>query len=180
MVRGKTAWLRHHNARDKIWRLVDAKDQVLGHLAVQISRVLIGKNKPTYLDNMDCGDPVIVINADEFKLTGRKATNKHYRKYSGYPGGLKEHPVTRVLDRRPADALYLAVKRMLPTNRLRKVRLNNLHIFIGDTHPHQAQKPAPMPPAHLGSRLGYGGPPTDEELEVWWTNIITTTSKESK
>lgn len=180
MVRGRTAWLRHHNARDKIWRLVDAKDQVLGRLASQIATVLIGKNKPTYLDNMDCGDPVVVINADKFTLTGRKWKNKHYKSFSGYPSGLKEVPVTHVLEKRPADAIYLAVKRMLPTNKLRRVRLDNLFIYMGEDHPHKAQRPALLPPCHLGSRLGTGGAPTEEELETWWINLITQTPQKSK
>jgi large subunit ribosomal protein L13 len=165
---GATAWRRHHVAYDKIWRLVDARGQVLGRVATQIARLLMGKHKPTSIDNIFSGDPVVVINARHFALTGRKPTTKHYMHYTGYPGGQRLVPVARVLENRPEDPVRLAVKSMLATNKLRGVRLANLHIYPDEDHPHQLQKPVLMPPAHSGARLGRGGPPTQYELENWW------------
>jgi large subunit ribosomal protein L13 len=165
---GASAWLRHHVAHDQVWRLIDMRDQVLGRVATQISRLLMGKHKPTYIDNIFSGDPVVVINARHFALTGRKPTSKHYMHYTGYPGGQRMVPVARVLETRPEDPVRLAVKSMLATNKLRGVRLANLHIYPDGDHPHQSQNPVLMPPAHSGARLGRGGPPTRDELENWW------------
>jgi large subunit ribosomal protein L13 len=172
MGTGSSAWLRHHLPRDRIWRLVDARDQVLGRVATQIANVLIGKNKPTYLDNVFAGDPVVVINARHFALTGRKARTKVYTHHTGTPGGLKKVPVARVLETRPTDPIRLAVKRMLASNRLRSVRLDNLHIYPDEEHPHASQKPVLLPPAHAGNRLGVGLPPNDFELENWWLDHL--------
>jgi large subunit ribosomal protein L13 len=168
MGSGSTAWLRHHVQRDRIWRLVDARDQILGRVATQIATVLIGKNKPTYLDNIFSGDPVVVINARHFALTGRKARTKVYTHHTGTPGGLKKVPVQRVLETRPTDPIRLAVKRMMAPNRLRSVRLDNLHIYPDENHPHESQKPVLLPPAHAGKRLGCGLPPNEFELKNWW------------
>lgn len=171
--RGSTAWLRHHIVNDRVWRLIDAKDQVLGRLSVQISRILQGKHKPTYLDNVFCGDPIVVINAKDIALTGRKQKNKLYIHHSGYPGGLKKIPIEQVRERRPHDILRLAVRGMLPKNRLRAVMMDNLHIYMDDEHKHEAQKPVLTGPAHCGKRIGHGGPPTKEELSQWWLDNIT-------
>lgn len=170
--RGSTAWLRHQVPRDRIWRIIDAKDQVLGRLAVQIATVLQGKNKPTYFDNMFSGDPVIVINARHIALTGRKRFNKIYTHYTGYPGGLRQVPIDQVMRRRPLDVLRLAVKRMLPSNRLRKIWLDNLRIYLDGQHDLSGVKAAPLPLAHCSKRLGEGGPPTYEELENWWAELL--------
>lgn len=164
----ETAWLRHREPLEKVWRLADAKGQVLGRLATQISKVLQGKHKPTKLDNIDCSDPVIVINARHFNLTGRKKYNKEYIHHTGYPGGLKRVPIHEVMDKRPTDALRLAVRNMLPVNKLRAVRLKNLHIFPDEEHTFEHLKPVPLPPSHAGKRLGAGGPPTEHELDQWW------------
>lgn len=164
--------MRHQIVEDRIWRIIDAKDQVLGRLATQISHILQGKHKPMYLDNMFCGDPIIVVNARHFALTGRKRFNKHYIHHTGYPGGLKKVPIADVMEKRPKDALRLAVKSMLPANRLRDVRLSNLRIYLEDEHDHDSQNPVPVPPAHCGPRLGHGGPPTYAELENWWTENL--------
>lgn len=171
--RGSTAWMRHQIVQDKIWRIIDARDQVLGRVAVQISKILQGKHKAMYFRNMDCGDPVIVINARHFALTGRKRFNKVYPHYTGYPGGRKEVPIRRVMEKRPDDVIRRAVKGMLPSNRLRKIWLSNLRIYQDDQHDHHAQKPVPVPPVTAGRRLGTGGPPTVEELDHWWVeNLI--------
>lgn len=170
---GQTAWLRHREPLEKVWRLADAKGQVLGRLATQLSKILIGKHKPTRLDNIDCGDPIVVINARHFDLTGRKKYNKEYIHHTGYPGGLKRVPIHEVMDKRPEDALRLAVRRMLPSNKLRRLRMGNLHIFLDEEHPFERFKPVPLPPAHAGARLGKGGSPTKFELEQWWLTHIS-------
>lgn len=171
--RGSSAWLRHLIPRDRIWRLVDAKGQVLGRVANQIAHVLRGRHKPTFFDNMNCGDPVVVINAKHIVLTGRKATNKIYWHHSGYPGGYKEVPYDRVLRKRPKHPLYRAIYNMLPRNKLRTEWMNNLHIFMDDQHTHHAQKPVLLGPAHINMRLKIGGPPIAEEIDTWWTECMS-------
>eukprot|EP00177_Eucheuma_denticulatum_P001369 GFKZ01002484.1.p2 GENE.GFKZ01002484.1~~GFKZ01002484.1.p2 ORF type:complete len:250 (-),score=22.78 GFKZ01002484.1:1123-1872(-) len=171
--RGSTAWMRHQVVRDRIWRVIDAREQILGRLAAQIAKILQGRHKPMYMSNMDCGDPVIVINARHISLTGRKRVNKIYAHHSGYPGGRKEVPFLTVMDKRPEDPIRLAVKRMLPANRLRDVWLSNLRIYQDDEHEHEAQHPVPVPPASIGVRLGTGGPPTYDELNYWWVEHLT-------
>jgi len=127
------------------WFVADAKGQVLGRLAVRIATVLMGKHKPIYTPHLDCGDYVIVLNAGQVKLTGKKSENMVYQRYSGYPGGQKTIPVKRVLERHPERVLREAVRRMLPKNRLARRMLNKLKLYTGDTHPHQAQQPEPLP-----------------------------------
>ena len=127
------------------WFVVDAKDQVLGRLAVRVATVLMGKHKPTYTPHVDCGDYVIVLNAGEVKLTGRKREEIVYQRYSGYPGGRKVTPIKRVLERHPERVLREAVRRMLPKNRLARRMLRKLKLYTGDTHPHQAQNAEPLP-----------------------------------
>ena len=127
------------------WFVVDAKDQVLGRLAARIATVLMGKHKPTYTRNVDCGDCVIVLNAGDVKLTGRKRETIVYQRYSGYPGGQKSVPIKRVLERHPDRVLREAVRRMLPKNRLARRMLQKLKLYTGDAHPHQAQQVQPFP-----------------------------------
>ncbi len=127
------------------WYVVDATDQVLGRLAVRIATVLMGKHKPTYTPHVDCGDFVVVLNAGNVKLTGNKRDVKVYQRYSGYPGGQKIIPIARVLERHPERVLYEAVRRMLPKNKLGRHMLKKLKLYTGDTHPHQAQHPQPLP-----------------------------------
>lgn len=165
---GRTAWLRHHIPQDRIARLADARGQVLGRLASQIATILQGKHKPTYLDNIFSGDPVVVINAAHFHLTGRKFKTKRIISHTGTPGGLKRKPVRAVLARRPTHPLYLAVKRMLPANRLRSVRLANLHLYPGPEHEQHALRPVPLPLAHVEGDVGRGGPPEMASFETWW------------
>ena len=132
-------------AEQRRWYVVDAKDQVLGRLAVRIATVLMGKHKPTYTPHVDCGDFVIVLNAGDVKLTGRKGEEIVYQRYSGYPGGQKVIPIKRVLERHPERVLYEAVRRMLPKNRLARRMLRKLKLHTGETHSHQAQSPEPLP-----------------------------------
>ncbi len=127
------------------WYVVDAADQVLGRLASRIASVLRGKHKPTFTPHVDCGDFVVVVNADKIKLTGRKLDQKQYHAYSGYPGGLHSKTARQVLDTHPERVLQSAVKRMLPKNRLAKDMFTKLKVYAGESHPHAAQKPQPFP-----------------------------------
>jgi large subunit ribosomal protein L13 len=131
--------------RDRRWFVVDAKGKVLGRLATRIATVLMGKHKPTYTPHVDCGDYVIVLHAGQVKLTGRKSEEMVYQRYSGYPSGQKRIPIKRVLERHPERVLHEAVRRMLPKNRLARQMLRKLKLYAGDTHPHQAQQPDPLP-----------------------------------
>ncbi|MBU0616766.1 MAG: 50S ribosomal protein L13 [Planctomycetes bacterium] len=132
-------------AEQRRWYVVDAKDQVLGRLAVRIATVLMGKHKPIYTPHVDCGDFVIVLNAGDVKLTGKKDEGIVYQRYSGYPGGQKVVPIKRMLERHPERVLYEAVRRMLPKNRLARRMLRKLKLYTGETHSHQAQNPEPLP-----------------------------------
>lgn len=127
------------------WYVVDATDQVLGRLAVRIATVLMGKHKPTYTPHVDTGDFVIVLNAGKLRLTGRKLDTMTHERYSGYPGGRTVVPIRRVLERHPERVIEEAVRRMLPKNRLARRMLRKLKVYAGDTHPHQAQRPEPLP-----------------------------------
>ncbi|MDR1774904.1 MAG: 50S ribosomal protein L13 [Actinomycetes bacterium] len=123
------------------WLLVDATDKVLGRLATQIAAILKGKTKPQYTPHTDVGDFVIVINADKVRLTGNKADQKTYYSHSGYPGGLKEVPYERMLERHPERIIEKAVKGMLPKNTLGRMMGKKLKVYAGPEHPHTAQNP---------------------------------------
>ena len=130
--------------RERSWVLVDAQGQTLGRLATQIADVLRGKRKPTYTPHCDVGDFVVVINAEQISVTGNKRAEKLYHRHSGYPGGLKSRTLEQMLDRRPEEVLRLAVKGMLPRNRLARKQITKLKIYAGPEHPHAAQKPEPL------------------------------------
>lgn len=123
------------------WVLVDASGQILGRLASRIARLLMGKHKPIYTPHIDSGDFVIVLNSSKVKVTGKKLKDKIYYHHSGYPGGLKETKLEELLKKFPERVIYLAVKRMLPKNKLQAKRLHRLRIYPGPEHPHQAQRP---------------------------------------
>lgn len=123
------------------WKIVDAKDQILGRLAVSIANALRGRNKPTYTPHVDTGDFVIVINADKVKLTGNKEDQKKYMFYSGYMGGEKYRSVADFREKRPEFIITNAVKGMLPKNKLASRMLTKLKVYCGEEHPHSAQKP---------------------------------------
>jgi large subunit ribosomal protein L13 len=123
------------------WHVIDATDQVLGRLAAKISMILQGKTKPTYTPHVDTGDFVIVLNADKVKLTGRKAEVIEYDTYSRYPGGRHLYSYKRMNQLHPERVIELAVKRMLPKNKLARHQLTKLKIYRDDKHPHQAQQP---------------------------------------
>ena len=128
------------------WFVVDAQGQVLGRLATRIARILIGKDKPNFTPYLDCGDHVVVINAEQIKLTGNKIDQKIYYHHSGYPGGLKEVPIRLLLQRRPEEVLREAVLGMLPKNKLRARRAKKLRVYAGSEAlaRHAGQKPQPL------------------------------------
>jgi len=135
--------LKHYNpsARDMVndWQVLDASGQVLGRFATQVAMFLMGKNKPEYVPHMLSGDFVVVINAREIKVTGRKAQQKIYKRYSQYPGTLKEIPYERMQARFPERIIEMAVKGMLPKNKLGRRMLKRLKVYAGPEHPHSAQ-----------------------------------------
>jgi len=125
----------------KRWYIVDAEGQTLGRLASQIAYVLRGKHKPTFTPHMDMGDYVIVINAEKIAVTGKKETDKVYRRHSGYFGGLTTTSVAEVRAKHPERLIEDAVRGMLPHNKLNSKVFHNLKVFVGSEHPHAAQKP---------------------------------------
>jgi large subunit ribosomal protein L13 len=125
----------------KEWYIIDATDQILGRLASNIAIILRGKNKAYYTPHVDCGDNVIVINAEKIRLTGKKLTNKLYVRHTGYPSGQKFSTPSELLAKNPAKIIEKAIKGMLPKSRLGNLIFKNLYVYAGSDHPHQAQKP---------------------------------------
>jgi len=125
----------------KNWMLIDAENEILGRLASKVAFILRGKHKPDFTPHVDCGDNVIVINAEKVKLTGNKLTDKKYISYSGYPGGQKIRTIENILNKKPIHVVEHAVKGMLPKNRLGSAIYRNLHVLTGPDHPYEAQKP---------------------------------------
>lgn len=121
------------------WRLINAEGQVLGRLASRVALLLRGKHKPTFTPHMDCGDSVVVVNAEKIQVTGNKLDQKIYRRYSGYPGGLKEETLRRLLNRRPTEAVRRAILGMLPKGPLGNRVAKRLHVYAGPDHPHAPQ-----------------------------------------
>lgn len=127
---------------DKGWVIIDADSKVLGRLASEVARVIRGKNKPSFTPNVDCGDNVIVINADKIRLTGKKWTDKVYVSHTGYPGGQRSATPKEVVAAKSSTILVeRAVRGMLPKNRLGRALFGNLYVYEGAEHPHEAQKP---------------------------------------
>src|SRR4051795_12214957 len=127
--------------RERNWVLVDAKGKTLGRLATQLADALRGKRKPTYTPHVDVGDFVVVVNAEQIAVTGDKLHDKMYYRHSGYPGGLKKRTLNDMLERRPEEVIRLAVKGMMPRNRLARKQLTKLKVYAGPDHPHAAQQP---------------------------------------
>jgi large subunit ribosomal protein L13 len=123
------------------WVVVDAKDMVLGRLASQVAARLRGKHQPHFAPHLDCGDFVVIVNADKIRLTGRKHDNKMHYWHTGYPGGIRSRTYGQLLEEKPDRMVWLAVKRMLPRNKLRKRFLRKLKVYAGPEHPHTAQQP---------------------------------------
>ena len=126
---------------EKKWLVIDAEGKVLGRVASEAAHLLRGKHKPQFTPYLECGDHVIIINAEKAKLTGRKFTDKVYYRHSGYPGGLKEITYDKMLEKFPTRAMTLAVTGMLPHNRLGRSLARHLRVYAGPDHPHEAQQP---------------------------------------
>ena len=125
----------------KEWLLVDADGEVLGRLASRVAKILRGKNKANYTPHVDCGDNVVIINAGKVKLTGKKLSDRQYFRHSGYPGGQRISTPGEILSKNPAKLIEISVKGMLPKNRLGSKLFNNLYVYNGNEHKHEAQKP---------------------------------------
>ena len=126
---------------ERKWYIVDAEGEVLGRLCSQIAHVLRGKHNPGYTPHVDCGDNVIVVNAEKVRLTGNKLFDKEYIRYTGYPGGQRVETARELLDRKPEAVIERAVRNMLPKNKLGRAMFRKLHVYVGSDHPHGAQKP---------------------------------------
>jgi large subunit ribosomal protein L13 len=144
LVRAMKTYVATPTDRQRNWLLVDASGQTLGRLATQIADALRGKRKPTYTPHIDTGDFVIVVNAEKISVTGDKLSSKRYYRHSGYPGGLRSRTLGEMLQRRPEEVIRIAVKGMLPRNRLARKQLTKLKVYAGPDHPHAAQQPQPM------------------------------------
>jgi large subunit ribosomal protein L13 len=139
-----TTYVATPKDRERNWVLIDANGKTLGRLATQIADTLRGKRKPTYTPHVDVGDFVVVVNAEKIAVTGDKLHQKMYYRHSGYPGGLKKRTLNDMLERRPEEVIRLAVKGMLPRNRLARKQLTKLKVYAGPDHPHAAQQPVPL------------------------------------
>lgn len=126
---------------NKEWLIIDAKGEILGRLASKVAMLLRGKKKADFTPHVDCGDNVIVINAEHIRLTGKKMTDKKYVSHSGYPGGQKITTPEEIMEKQPTEIITKAIRGMLPRNRLGRAILKNLFVYEGEEHPHKAQKP---------------------------------------
>ena len=139
----KTVYVNKETAK-KDWYVVDAEGQVLGRLASKVAKILRGKNKPDFSPHVDCGDHVIIINAEKIRLTGNKMEQKQYVRHTGYPGGQRFTSPEELLTKNPSRIIEVAVKGMLPKNRLGAAILKNLYIYSGSEHKHEGQKPVTL------------------------------------
>jgi large subunit ribosomal protein L13 len=137
-------YVANSTTRERNWLVVDANGQTLGRLATQIADALRGKRKPEYTPHVDTGDFVVVVNAEKISVSGNKRAEKRYYRHSGYPGGIKSRTLEEMLERRPEEVIRLAVKGMLPRNRLARKQLTKLKVYAGPEHPHAAQQPQPL------------------------------------
>jgi len=138
---GKRSFMAKREQMDRKWLVVDATDKTLGRLAAQVARVLQGKHKPTYTPHVDCGDFVIVINAEKVKLTGRKAEQSVVYRHSGYKGSLKAIPYGVMIEKKPERLVERVVWGMVPKTRLGRSMMKKLKVYAGENHPHAAQQP---------------------------------------
>ena len=134
------------------WFEIDAKNAVVGRLATIISKIIRGKNKTTYTPHMDDGDFVVVKNIEQIRFTGKKFQNKKYYKHTGHPGGIKETTPEKLHEKKPEQALKLAVKRMLPGGPLGKKQLSKLKVYVGEKHPHESQNPVLIDVSKLNNK----------------------------
>lgn len=126
---------------EKVWYLVDADSKILGRLASEVAKIIRGKHKPSFTPHVDCGDNVVIINAEKIRLTGDKMNSKEYVRHTGYPGGQRKTTPREVLAKHPERVFEQAVRGMLPKNRLGRKLFNNLYVYEGANHPHDAQNP---------------------------------------
>ncbi|MBI5915747.1 MAG: 50S ribosomal protein L13 [Bacteroidetes bacterium] len=126
------------------WYVVDATNQIAGRLFTRIAAVLRGKHKPSFTPHVDCGDNVIVVNADKIRFTGKKLDGKEYVRYTGYPGGQRRETARSLMDRKPESVIEIGVRGMLPKNKLGNAMIKKLFVYAEAEHPHQAQKPEPF------------------------------------
>ncbi len=130
---------------EKTWFVVDAEGVVLGRLASQVSKILRGKHKPSYTPHVDCGDNVIIVNAEKVKLTGNKVADKTYYWHTGYPGGVKERTAGQILEgKHPERVVIKAIERMVPRGKLGREQMSNLRVYAGAEHKHEGQQPEPL------------------------------------
>ena len=139
----KTLSANKENA-DKKWLLVDAEGQTLGRISSEIAKLLRGKHKPNFTPHADCGDYVVVINAEKISLSGKKWDQKIYMRYTGYPGGQRTRTAAEVMARKPFSMVEEAVRGMLPKNVLGRALFRNMHVYVGPNHKHEAQQPTVM------------------------------------
>lgn len=140
----KTYTVKEADVQDKKWFVVDATDKVLGRLATQVAHILRGKHNPCFATHMDTGDYIVVINADKVRVTGKKEEQKTYFRHSGYPGGTSFKSLAEMRDKHPERVIELAVKGMLPHNKLGRSMFRKLNVYAGNEHPHAAQNPQPL------------------------------------
>lgn len=137
----RTTFMAKASEVERKWLLIDAEGKTLGRLTSEVASLLRGKHKPTFTPHVDCGDHVIIINAEKVKLTGNKLNDKMYYRHSGHPGGLKSQTAKELLAKRPERMLELAIKGMLPKGSLGRQQFTKLHVYAGAEHNHEAQKP---------------------------------------
>jgi large subunit ribosomal protein L13 len=136
--------------QDRKWFVIDLEGVTMGRVAVEVANILRGKNKPIFSPHLDNGDNIIAVNAKGMKFSGRKTEQKKYYHHSGYPGGLREISLERMMEKTPDKVFTLAVKRMMPKNRLGRKALKKLHVYAGVDHPHTAQKPEKLEIKYIG------------------------------
>jgi len=137
-------WTYRPDSVERDWYVIDAKDLILGRLATKIASILRGKHRPQYTPHADCGDHVVVINAEKIRATGRKEEQKTYYRHSQYPGGLKSITLEKQREKHPERIIEAAVKGMLPKNALGRKMIKKMNVYAGDRHPHTAQQPKPL------------------------------------
>jgi len=137
-------WTYRPGSVEREWYVIDAKDLVLGRLATRVASILRGKHRPQYTPHADCGDHVIIINAEKIRVTGRKEAQKNYYRHSQYPGGLKTITLEKQREKHPERIIEAAVKGMLPKNSLGRKIIRKMNVYAGDQHPHIAQQPKPL------------------------------------
>jgi len=140
-MKKQTSYYAKPNDIQRKWIAIDAEGQILGRLATQAASILQGKTKPMYTPSVDTGDFVVIFNAEKIKVTGNKVNDKLYHDFSGYPGGLKTISFKHLIQKKPEDILYRAIKGMLPHNRIGRQMLKKVKIYAGSSHPHSAQNP---------------------------------------